>query len=148
MILSDATPYRSTLESSVAFKGLESAALDRVIAQGLPLDAKTDDLVFFENMRGGLGLYTVLTGSVQIFRSSGDGEIHLSTLEPGQCFGEYSLMDGLNASASARARDNCKLFLLPRGAIQEIADSNPVAGKIIYKNLLLHLIERLRKIEH
>lgn len=144
--------YLSTLAASVVFRGLEASALEQLMRQGLLLEAKQGDLISYEHMPGGIGLYVVLEGRVEVFRSRGANpeseagdDIHLNTLKPGHCFGEYSLMDGQSTSASAKALVSTRLFFLPRGAFLQFADSNPQVGKAVYLNLLLFLIKRLRQ---
>ena len=144
--------YRSILEASVVFRGLEAPALDHIFKHGILLDAKKDDLVLFENTRGGPGLYVVLEGKVEIFLSHdpekvgfGPSQVYLNTLEPGHCFGEYSLIDGKETSASAKALKNTRLFFFPRGQFLQLVENDGRTGKTIYRNLLLYLIERLRQ---
>lgn len=147
----EAAVFRGILADSVVFRNLSAEVVGRILKQGLVLEAKKDDLVFFERMPGGIGLYLVLEGKIDIFRSASSGagadaQIRLNTLKTGQCFGEYSLLDGASAtSASAKAVESSRLFFLPRGQFLRLTDDDPVTGKIIYRNLLLFLIERLRQ---
>lgn len=146
----EAAAFRGILEGSVVFKGLPQDVIGRILEQGMILEAKQGDLVFFEHMPGGIGLYLVLEGKVDIFRSSKaeDGkedQIRLNTLKPGQCFGEYSLLDGSSTSASAKATESSRLFFLPRSKFLKLTDNDPVSCKTIYRNLLLFLIQRLRQ---
>jgi CRP/FNR family transcriptional regulator, cyclic AMP receptor protein len=143
--------YRGVLAESVPFRGLQPAAIEHIARQGLVLEAADGAPVSYEQMRGGIGLYVVLEGRVEVYRAeppnSGapDRQRHLNTLQRGQCFGEYSLLDGHSTSASARAIGASRLFFLPRGEFQLLVDQNPSVGKTIYRNLLLCLIERLRQ---
>lgn len=142
--------FRGVLEGSVVFKGLPMEVIDRILKQGMILEAKQGDLVFFEHMPGGIGLYLVLEGKVDIFRSTSSGtgkedQVRLNTLTPGQCFGEYSLLDGSSTSASARAVQSSRLFFMPRSQFLKLVDADSMTGKAIYRNLLLFLIQRLRQ---
>lgn len=148
---SDANLYRGVLENSIVFRGLPPATLEQIMEQGMLLEARKGADVFFENMRGGFGLYVILEGRLEVFRAAEPGEqgneegmIMLNTLGMGQTLGEYSLIDGLTTSASARAQENSRLFFLPRGKFDEVMDSDPLVAKAIYRNLLLYLIDRLR----
>ncbi len=143
--------YRHILENSVVFKGLDPAALDNIAQRGLLLDARPDDLLVYENMRAGPGLYIVLAGEVEVFQADPSTPekplargAHLNTLGPGECLGEYSLIDGEATSASVRALVETKLFFLSRGHFLSVTDNDAVVGRIIYRNLLVFLIERLR----
>ncbi len=149
MTPAEADRYRRALEDSVPFKGLEPATLEQILERGLLLEAQRDGVVLFEHMRGGLGLYVVLHGAVEIFHSDasegGTAGTRLNVLQRGHCFGEYSLLDGKTTSASAKAVEDSKLFFLPGGEFQRITDTDPLAAKTIYRNLLLVLVTRLRQ---
>lgn len=147
----EAAVFRGILEESVVFKGLDSSVVETFLHKGMILEAKKGDLVAYEKMPGGIGLYVVLEGKVDVFRSVDPeklaelpDQVHLNTLLPGQCFGEYSLLDGQATSASAMTLTSSRLFFLPRGVFLKLVDSNHEAGKVIYRNLLQFLILRLR----
>ena len=149
----DISRYRDAVSACTAFKGLHASVLNTLLAKGLALEAKSKDVVFFESARGGPGLYVVLTGEVEVFRAAppkGKAAerprlVRLNTLGPGQCFGEYSLIDGRESTASARALADTVLFFLPRGEFMRLVASDDTAAKTIYLNLLLMLIDRLRQ---
>ncbi len=143
--------YWHVLESSVVLKDLNAEVLKRVAERGLLLDAKQGDLLVYENMRTGPGLYIVLAGEVEVFQTDpATPEVplaigaRLNTLGPGDCLGEYSLIDGQTTSASVRALVETKLFFLSRGHFLTITDGDAESGRTIYRNLLVFLIERLR----
>lgn len=142
--------YRHILAASVVFDHLPPAALDHVIARGLLVEAAPGDLLLSEGTRGP-GLYVVLEGLVEVFLPEGAGgrsrrltEVHLNTLGPGRCLGEYSLIDEHATSAAARSLEGAKLFFLSREEFRAIAEGDPRVGKVIYLNLLRFLITRLR----
>lgn len=142
--------YRHILSGSVAFEQLPPAALDHIIARGLLVEAAPGELVLSEGTRGP-GLYVVLEGLVEVFlpdRVVGHArrptEVHLNTMGPGRCLGEYSLIDEHTTSAAARAVAGAKLFFLSREEFRSIAEGDARVGKVIYLNLLRFLITRLR----
>lgn len=148
----EAATFRGILEASVVFKGMESTVVETFLHKGMILEAKKGDIVAYEKMPGGIGLYVVLEGKVDVFRAvdldkitATPNQVHLNTLLPGQCFGEYSLLDGQATSASAMTLTSSRLFFLPRSVFLKLVESNHEAGKIIYRNLLLFLILRLRQ---
>jgi CRP-like cAMP-binding protein len=71
-------------------------------------------------------------------------EVHLNTMGPGRCLGEYSLIDEHSTSAAARSMAGAKLFFLSREEFRSIAEGDARVGKVIYLNLLRFLITRLR----
>lgn len=142
--------YRHILARSVAFEDLSTAALDHIIARGLLIEMAPGEMVLAEGTRGP-GLYVVLEGLVEIFLPDGatgrarrPTEVHLNTMGPGRCLGEYSLIDEHSTSAAARAMAGAKLFFLSREEFRRIAEGDPRVGKVIYLNLLRFLITRLR----
>lgn len=140
--------FGAMLRSSVVFKDLPEADLERIASQGLVLDARGGDLILYEQMKGGVGVYLIVTGTVEALHLEGEAgsgkETVLGTLVPGDCLGEYSLIDGRETSAYARAVEDTKLFFLPRAAFLRIVEQNPAAGNTVYRNLLVYLIARLR----
>jgi CRP/FNR family transcriptional regulator, cyclic AMP receptor protein len=147
----EAAHFRGILANSVIFNGLDEAAVDQFLNKGMILEAKKGNIVAFEKMPGGIGLYVILEGKVDVFRAidperlaTTTPKIHLNTMLPGQCFGEYSLLDGLATSASAMALEKSRLYFLPRGAFLALLEASPEVTSTIYRNLLLFLIKRLR----
>jgi len=142
--------YRYILAGSVVFEHLPPAALDHIIARGLLVEMAPGELVLSEGTRGP-GLYVVLEGLVEVFLPDGatarvrrPSEVHLNTMGPGRCLGEYSLIDEHATSAAARAMAKAKLFFLSREEFRNIAEGDARVGKVIYLNLLRFLITRLR----
>lgn len=86
----DIERYRDTLWNSSVFRELDAAVMEQFLRRGYLLDAKPGDVVFFEKMRNGPGLFVVAEGRVEIFRAQDDTttEVRLNVLERGACFGE------------------------------------------------------------
>lgn len=83
-------------------------------------------------------LYIVLSGRLKVFNSSEDGrEVLLSFIEPGEAFGELSLLDGEPRSASVMALQHSRIALLSRQYLMECLRQNP---EIAIE--LLHLLSR------
>jgi len=142
--------FRSPLQASPILQGLPDAALDALLGRGMILAAQQGDPILFENLRGGLGLYVLVSGLVEVYRSNeplepGPVEQRLNVLHPGDCLGEYSLLDGRPLSASARAVAPSQLFFLPSGLFLQAVEADPRIGSIIYRNIALYLVQRLRR---
>ncbi|MDX9905809.1 MAG: cyclic nucleotide-binding domain-containing protein, partial [Bacteroidales bacterium] len=69
-----------------------------------------------------------------------DGNHVLARLEKGQMFGEYSLIDQRQRSASVTAEDNCRLLRLDNRDFYRIAAGDPG----ILRGVLKELINRMR----
>ena len=70
--------------------------------------------------------------------------VRLNELGPGQCFGEYALVDQQPASATIRAVTDAEVFRLDYDAMRSFLDAHPAVASIIYQNLLRILVQRLR----
>ena len=102
------------------------------------------------------GLYVVLSGHLKVMLLALDRKqhpnrvenIHLSTLGPGDCFGDYSLIDAEPASASVIAAEPSVLLKITRTGFEAAVAGNDRLAKTIYHNLLRILVRRLRKKDH
>lgn len=144
MSLTGPQRYRAVLAESVPFSGLSPRAMDRVVGAGMLLEAAEGTLVLFEDTRSSPGFYVVLEGEVEVFQPRGGVDVRLNRLVRGDCFGEYSLIDGKPTSASLRALTAARLYFLPSGLFQKIVENDSQAASTIYRNLLVRLIARLR----
>lgn len=145
MALTEPQRYRAVLAESSPFRGLEPRAMDRVIGAAMILEAPPGSQVLFEGQRSSPGFYVVLEGSVEVYQPREGGDVRLNLLGRGDCFGEYSLIDGKPASASLRAVAQAKLYFLPSGLFQKLVANDDHAAATIYRNLLVRLITRLRE---
>jgi CRP-like cAMP-binding protein len=73
-------------------------------------------------------------------------KVQLNTLNEGDCFGEYSLIDQQPTSASVIATQPGELLKITKPAFEAILETNDHMAKIIYFNILRILIRRLRKL--
>jgi len=146
MTLAGPHRYRAILAESVPFRGLEPGAMDRVVGPAMLLEAAPGSPVLFEGERSSPGLYVVVEGEVEVYQPREDGDVRLNLLRRGECFGEYSLIDGKPTSASLRAVSAARLYFLPSGLFQKLVVNDAQAAATIYRNLLVQLIARLREI--
>jgi putative ABC transport system ATP-binding protein len=65
-------------------------------------------------------IYVVESGQVDIIRDTPDGEVRLTTLGPGEQFGEMGPLFGLPRSASARARTDAALIGYTPAAFRDL----------------------------
>lgn len=89
--------------------------------------------------------YIVIEGSVNVRLLDSSGtNIDLASHGPGMMIGEYSLIDGLPAAASAVAATEAVLFRITHQKLDEILEKHDRIGRIVYRNLLGILVGRLR----
>jgi CRP-like cAMP-binding protein len=84
-------------------------------------------------------------------QTRGQGErrttkVQINTLNAGDCFGEYSLIDQQPISASVIATQPGELMKITKPAFDAILQANDHIAKTVYYNVLHLLIKRLRKL--
>jgi CRP-like cAMP-binding protein len=110
------------------FRQLSSDALEKISGLMVKKSYKAGDTVFLERERGD-ALYVVDSGSVRIWVRDGDAnEVTLSELERGNFFGEMSVLDGGNRSASATAVVDTTLHCLLRKDFEGFLAEHPQAA--------------------
>jgi CRP-like cAMP-binding protein len=77
--------------------------------QRLLVNFKAGDAVFLEG-HPGAEMYIIEDGQVEIVRRRADEERRLMVLEPGDFFGEMSLLEDMPRTATARAVTDCRLL--------------------------------------
>lgn len=138
--------WYGALRASPIVQDIADETLLTMARRGKTLELKRADPLLVQDVRGGLGLFILLSGTIAIYRRVDDdidGE-QLSVLNPGDCVGEYSLIDGQPLSATARALEPVVLFFLPSTQFRALTEHDPRAGCLLYRNLARHLVRRLR----
>ena len=140
------------LSGATVTQGLKSAELEHLLQQATLETVPHGWMVLAEGQHG-KALYVVLSGQLKVMLLALDRrdhpnrvqDLHLTTLKPGDCFGEYSLIDSEPASASVIAAEPAKLLKITGKDFQTIAACNDRLAKTVYCNLLRLLVRRLRK---
>lgn len=92
-------------------------------------------------------VYLVIDGSVTIEAGSPPREI--GVVGAGESLGEMSLLSGLPASASARARTNTDTAVLDHNRLRELVRLRPDIALVIYRNFARDVSSKLRRMsEH
>ncbi len=99
------------------------------------------DIIFVKDDPGE-SMFIVEDGAVRIYVPGTQGaDLTLAVMQPGEFFGDLSLLDGRPRSASAEAARNSNLLTLERGDLRELLESRPGAALAI----LTVIAERLRE---
>ena len=112
---------------------------ENVLADLAPLleDLELEEgAIIFEEGNAGDSMFIIHQGQVQVYKSNRV----LAYLGEKEVFGELSLIDAENRSASAKAHTDCYLFKIEQEAFFELLDSRPE----IARGLLKMLCKRLR----
>lgn len=108
------------------------------IASVLQVRSATRGQVILNKGSTGDYLLFLLTGRLQVVDITEDGRaIGLSFLEPGDYFGEISVIDGLPRSASVVASSPSIYGLLPRPQALELMHTNPLVTERMLQRLAL-----------
>ena len=95
----------------------------------------------FQQGDTGSSLYIIEDGEVEISYGAGRWKVVLTTLFPGQYFGELSLFDGAPRSATAMATKASHMIRLDRDDLVEFVHRNPAAAL----RIIAEMGERLRQ---
>lgn len=83
-------------------------------------------------------LLFLLQGRVMVMDVAQNGqEVALHIVQPGDCFGELSALDGLPRAASLRAMENCLIGILPRAGFLELLDRSPAVAKMLLERFAM-----------
>lgn len=127
-------------------RGVDEESLDLLAEAGEFLQVPAGQRVIEEGAVS-QGLMMVITGRLEVFvpipadRSRGK---RLATVKPGGSCGEYGFIDRRPASASVKAVENAEIFVISNDAFADLMRRNPHMERIIYRNLLTTLVDRLR----
>ena len=127
-------------------QGLSRPQIERLFSAGREQSFGAGEIVVRENQVLD-SLYVLLSGEVSVYLPESENrpaQIDITTKTMNDCFGEYSLVDHRPASASIRTLRDCIVYIISHVALEDYLESDREAGSIVYKNLLVVLVERLR----
>jgi CRP-like cAMP-binding protein len=121
-------PVRHSLVNALAavpdFAALDDRILLRVVGASANL-VWTAQSVVFEKGSASDALYIILAGRVRISDVVDGEELEIATLEPGDFFGELSLLLDTTHSKTAMALEDTELMVLPKESFQELVAATP-----------------------
>lgn len=101
------------------------AAGERLFREGDPADA----------------VYLLTRGSITVVAQ---GTTRYVSFSPGTLLGELAVLDGGGRSADAVADRDSEVQVLPSAALQRLAIDDPPLAALLYRQIAVHLAERLR----
>lgn len=107
----------------------------------ITLKYREGDLIIKEGDYG-ISIYKIIRGKVLIFRESGEREIALSTLNPGEIFGEIAFLNkaGETRTASARALEETELEAWHPSVLSKEYQEMPPMLKYVVDQVLTRLL--------
>jgi CRP-like cAMP-binding protein len=137
---SNSLTAKAVLQRNYLFRGLSSAALERIASLASRRLYRRGAVIFAQGAPGD-ALFGVAAGRVRISASGAGGqEVFLNIMEPGDTFGEIAVMDGLPRTAGATALEETALIVIKRADFLELLEREPRLAI----HLLKLLCERLR----
>lgn len=136
--MSDPRPMVDTaLRRAALFARLDDASFERCAASFRRRQYRRGETIFHQ---GDLGdaLHVIESGAVKVVIPSDDGGegAIIATLGPGDCFGELSLLDGGERSATAIAQDPTVTSVLRRDAFVTLFESDAALRQAVLEVLV------------
>jgi len=123
------------------FSGLSPELTDQLVRSLNSISLKKNTLIFGKDSEGD-GLYIIRSGQVKVVLQNEEGkEIILATFQPGDFFGEMSLLDGRPRSANVFTTQNTQLLVLSRQSLFQHIEQYPTTGL----KILTEMSSRLRR---
>ncbi len=108
---------------------------------------KPGDYIFFEGDID-FHLYIIEAGQVKIFTKNVAGKkVDIATVEKGETFGEFALLDGRPRSASAQALTECTLIRVSEKGYEQLLAQLPIWASsmmISFSQRIKNMNEKLR----
>lgn len=90
-------------------------------------------------------LNLILTGTLHVISNSDGRPFLLASLGEGDTLGEINLFDPAKASATVISRGHSLIWSITRDELDDLVESDPVAGLSVMKGLLRQLSRRIRQ---
>ena len=122
------------------FAQLNEEQLDSIAKVGTYRSYKKDSIILFESEEGA-GLFVIAKGKVKVSRfGNDDKEVILTILHASDIFGEMSLLDGEERSATVTAIEDSEILTIKRDDFLELLKTH----HDVVNALLMELTRRLR----
>ncbi len=142
--MADVRPLPSDLGKLPVFGGLPEDALRAFADQAELRDVGADEIVFREDETARM-LFVLATGSLDVVKKKGGGEVHLYRIRPGESFGEMSFIDMQPRSATVRAVAPSTLWGWSYAVFRERYEKEPKTYLMLVMNVARELSRRLRR---
>jgi CRP/FNR family cyclic AMP-dependent transcriptional regulator len=113
------------LASVRIFQHLGPDDLQKVAKISKPKRLAANTVVFFEGNRAD-AFFIVISGSLKVYQAAHDGRVKmLSTMGPGETFGELAMLDGQGRSATVETTSPTELLVIARKDFRDLAMATP-----------------------
>ena len=134
------------LEILPVFKGLNRQELELIAGICQEGVLETGEIVF-KDCSPGSEMYVVLKGkvSIRVETITPHYKVGLTTVYPGEVFGEFSLLDSEPRSATATAVESTEVLIVDGTKMLELFEQNSRIGYVVMTNLTKTLCAKIRK---
>jgi len=137
---------RKFLQRISLFQGISRREFGHLF-QALVTRSYAPGEILFHEGDVGRALFILESGHVEISRKNPSGEtIQVVALNPGDYFGEMSLLDERPRTATAAAMEQVQVYLLYKTELEKLVKEVPHIGAAIMTHLAMLLAARLRSI--
>jgi predicted GNAT family N-acyltransferase len=126
------------------FKGLNPEDSRKFLKICPVLEMKAGENILRQGDEGGNAMYLLLSGAVEIIVKRGSRSYSISTLGPGQSFGEIGLLSRKPRSADVRALTNVEMMVVNQRLFEKAMKNLPEIACRVLWNLAQQLGDRLR----
>jgi len=100
--------------------------------------------ILFKEGDIGRALFIIYSGSVGLYKKSGNEDTLFSEIKSGDFIGEMALLEEMPRTLSAKCHEDCHVFMFYKTNIESLINSKPRIAAIINYNLAKILSARLR----
>ena len=112
------------------FPKLSQAHIARLASMATRRAVKTGELIYRQGEHG-RGLFVLLSGRVDAVSQTGEGEVRIHVLEPGEFTGEIATLTGHAALASTRALEPCDVLEIDVQTLRRVVQTDPELSEIL-----------------
>ena len=136
--MSDAAKLEALIKRVELFHGLTPDEVAKIFSRGMTMQCQKDEVLFHKGNSGNQ-MYVVLGGKIGIY----DGSSIIAVLRTGDMFGEMALVTAEPRSATAKAMEHSKLFVLSQTTFERLLTKR-VAIRILM-NIIKTLSHRIKE---
>lgn len=128
------------------FSRMNAAEVKLVAKHMNVMELTPGETLFKESDRGNFMCF-IASGTLEVIKQPGDAhqEVVITTLRKGQSIGEMSVIENMPRSATVKARDTAKLFILSQAAFDHVTTKHYHIGIKLLKGITILLSNNLRK---
>jgi CRP-like cAMP-binding protein len=129
--LRDAVMYRfkeriteTALRTVPMFRYLDAESMQKLVAHATLMGAPPGSILIEEG-EAGESLYVVIYGNLRVSHDVNNKHLNLAMLQPGDYFGEWSLLTGAPRTATVSALSQVELVSLDRSSFLDVLQKHP-----------------------